>query len=390
MKPIYLDNAATTALDPRVLREMEFVQKNIYANPGSLHQPGQQAKEILVQARMKVAQLINTGSQEIVFISGGTESINMAIKGVALQKGKGHIITSKIEHPAVLETCRYLETKGFSVTYLDVDKEGIINPKEVESAIKKDTILVSIMYANNEIGTIEPINQISKITKKHKILFHTDACQAGGALELDVQKLGVDLMTLNGSKIHGPKGVGILYVKKGTKLEPLFHGGNQEFGLRSGTENLVSIVGFTKALDLVEAEKEKNNAKLIKLRDYLIKQVTKTVPRTFLNGPKTKRLPNNVSISFLDVEGESILLYLNEAGIYVSTGSACSSNKLEISPVLDAIGLKHDSAHGTIRFTLGLNTTKKELDYVVKELKKIIGSLRLLSPIHLGKEDIRK
>jgi cysteine desulfurase len=380
MKTIYLDHAATTPLDPRVKKEMDSIKT--YANPSALHQMGLEAKEILNNARNKIAKILNCKAEEIIFTSGGTESINLALKGI----GKGHIITSKIEHPAVLETCKYLEKKGNKITYLDVDKDGLISLKDLEKAIKKETILITIMYANNEIGTIQPVKEISKIAKKHKVPFHTDACQAG-FLDLNIN---ADLITLNGSKIYGPKGIGILYKRKEIILEPLMHGGGQEFGLRSGTENLTSIVGFAKALELAQKEKDKENQKLTKLRDYFIDKVQKEIPRTFINGHKTKRLQNNANISFLDVEGESILLYLDHKGILVSTGSACSSKKLEISHVLDAIGIKHDAAHGSIRFSLGKSTTKADLDYVVKELKGIIHSLRMLSPIHLNKGDIRK
>jgi cysteine desulfurase len=376
-KTIYLDHAATTPLDPRVKKEMDSIET--YANPSALHQLGLEAKEILQKARNKVAKILNAKPEEILFTSGGTESINLAIKGI----GEGHIITSKIEHPAVLETCKYLEKKGNKITYLDVDKDGLVNPKDVEEAITKDTSLITIMYANNEIGTIQPVKEIAKIAKKHNVPFHTDACQAG-FLDLNIN---ADLITLNGSKIYGPKGIGILYKKRNIKLEPLMHGGGQEFNIRSGTENLTNIVGFAKALEL--AQKEDNN-KITKLRDYFIQKVQKEIPRTFINGHKTKRLPNNANISFLDVEGESILLYLDHKGILVSTGSACSSKKLEISHVLDAIGIKHDAAHGSIRFSLGKSTTKADLNYVVKELKSIIHSLRMLSPVHLNKEEIRK
>ncbi len=388
-KQIYLDHAATTYLDLRVKKEMDLVLEKVYANPGSLHQYGLKAKELLGRCRTRVAEIIKADPSEIIFTSGGTESINLAIKGIAFSKGKGHIITSKIEHPAGLRTCEYLEKKGFSITYLEVDQDGLVNPKEVEKVIRKDTILISIMYANNEIGTIEPIAEIGAVAERHKIPFHTDACQAG-FLDLDVKKLKIDLMTLNGGKIYGPKGSGILYVKKGIKLEPLIHGGGQERGLRSGTENLANIVGFTKALELAQKEKEAENKRLVGLRDYFIQEVLKRIPKVFLNGDPTKRLANNANISFLDVEGESVLLYLDHKGIMVSTGSACSSEKLEISHVLDAIGLKHDAAHGSIRFTLGKKTTKEELDYTVKELIPIIKSLRQISPVHLKAEEIRK
>jgi len=380
-KIIYLDHAASTPLDPIVKKEMNAVKT--YANASALHQMGLEAKEILNQTRNKVAKILNCKAEEIIFTSGGTESINLAIKGIASANKKGHIITSKIEHPAVLDTCKFLEKNGFSVTYLNVNNEGLISLKELEKSITKETLLISIMYANNEIGTVQPVKEIAKIAKKHKVPFHTDACQTG-FLDLNIN---ADLMTLNGSKIYGPKGIGILYKKKGIKLEPLMHGGGQEFGLRSGTENLTGIVGFATALEIAQKE---DNKKIEELRDYLIEKVLKEIPKTFLNGHKTKRLPNNANISFLDVEGESILLYLDQKDILVSTGSACSSEKLEVSHVLDAVGLKHDAAHGSIRFSLGKFTSKKDLDYVVKELKEIISSLRRISPIHLKMEEVRK
>jgi cysteine desulfurase len=384
-KNIYLDHAATTPLDQTVLKSMQPYFSEKFANPGSLHYPGMEVKEAIEQAREEVAKILNVKAEEIIFTSGGTESANLALKGVALQKKKGHIITSEIEHPAVLDTCAYLESLGFKVTYLRVGKEGIISVEDVKKAITKETILISIMYANNEIGTIQPIKDIGTLAKKNNILFHTDACQAAGVLD---KNINVDLITLNGGKIYGPKGIGILYKNKNIQLTPLIHGGGQELNLRSGTENVPGIIGFAKALELVSKDKE--NERLIKLRDYFIEKVLKEIPRSFLNGHKSNRLPNNINISFLDIEGESILLHLNEKGIYVSTGSACSSHKLEISHVLDAIGLKHDAAHGSIRFTLGKSTTKPDLDYVIKELKEVVGSLRKLSPIHLKNEDIRK
>jgi len=388
-KAIYLDHAATTPVDARVLKAMQPYFSEKFANPGSLHNLGLEAKVAIKEARETVAEIINANVEEIIFTPGGTASINLAIKGIAEQKGKGHIITTKIEHPAVLDTCKYLEQKGFSVTYLDVDNDGMIKVKDVQKAIRKDTILITIMYANNEIGTILPITEIGKIAQKHKILFHTDACQAAGALDLNVEKLNVDLITLNGSKIYGPKGIGILYLKKRIKLTPLIHGGGQEQGLLNGTENVPAIIGFAKALELAQAEKDKENKRLIGLRDYFIKKVLTEIKDSFLNGHPTKRLPNNVNISFLNVEGESVLLHLNEKGVYVSTGSACSSHKLEISHVLDAIGLVHDAAHGSIRFSLGKPTSKTDLDYVIKQLIEIIAILRRISPVKITMKEIR-
>ncbi len=389
-KTIYLDHASTTYVAPEVASAMqEYFEKN-YANPGSLHDPGLKAKFNLDNARISVAKIISCSTEEIVFTGGGTESINLAIKGLAFLKGKGHIITSKIEHSAVLNSCRYLEKKGFEVSYMDVDRYGLVSPADIKNAIRKDTILVSIMYANNEIGTIQPIEEISKITKEHNIPFHIDACQAAGSLELDVNKLGADLMSLNGSKIYGPKGIGILYKRKGIELEPLIHGGDQEFGLRGGTENIPGIIGFAKALELAQHNREKESKHLSALRDYLISGILNSIPGSFLNGHPTQRLPNNANISFLDVEGESILLHLSKKGIYVSTGSACTSKKLEISHVLDAIGLNHDAAHGSIRFTLGKLTTKEDIDYTLETLPKVITLLRKLSPVHLELNQIIK
>jgi cysteine desulfurase len=382
---IYLDHASTTHLDHRVHEYVkEYLDKH-YGNPGSLHELGLKAKSATDEARKKIAKVLHCKENEIVFTSGGTESVNLAIKGIAFSKEKGHIITSKIEHPAVLETCRYLEKKGFSVTYLNVDKYGLVKPSDVKKAIRKDTILITIMYANNEVGTIEPITEIGKIAKKNKIIFHTDACQAAGVLNLNVNALHVNLMTINGSKIYGPKGSGMIYIKKGTKLEPLIHGGGQELGLRSGTENVPAIVGLAEALKIADKEKNKEKTRLTRLRNYFIRNVKKKITKTKLNGHPTKRLPNNVNISFLDVEGESLLLYLDNENIYVSTGSACSSNKLEVSHVLDAMGIKHEIAHGSIRFTLGRNTTKKDIDEVLKVLPNIVKSLRRISPLKIKK-----
>ena len=389
MNEIYLDHASTTYVREEVKEVMDRYFSQEFGNPGSFHTVGLRAKNALNQARKKVSEILNCKPGEIIFTSGGTESINLAIKGIAAKKGKGHIITSKIEHPAVLRTCEFLEKSGFEVTYLEVDQNGLVNSEDVENAVTKNTILITIMYANNEIGTIEPIKEIAKIANKHKVPFHTDACQAAG-LEVDVKKLGVDMMTLNGSKIYGSKGIGILYKSSDVKIEQLMHGGSQEKGLRSGTENVPGIIGFAKALELMQNEKIKENERLIKLRDDFIKMVMKKIPRTFINGHPTERLPNNANISFLDIEGESIMLYLNEKEIYVSTGSACSSEKLEVSHVLDAIGLKHDAAHGSIRFTLGKMTTKEDLDYVLEVLPEIIESLRRISPVYLKEEEVRK
>lgn len=373
MNPIYLDNAATTPVNPRVMKEMLPYFTTIYANPSSVHEAGRKAQEAVENSRKKIAEILHGKSEEIIFTSGGTESINLAIKGIALQKGKGHIITSKIEHPSVLEMCKYLERKGFLVTYLNVDKFGLINISELQKSIQKNTILISIQYANNEIGTIQPIKDIGKLAQRHNILFHTDACQAGN-LDLNAEKLNFDLLSLNGSKIYGPKGLGILYKKKNIQLEPLIHGGGQEFLLRSGTENVPGIVGFAKALELVQENRVRENKKLTELRDYFIEEILKNIPNTNLNGHPTQRIPNNINISFQGIEAEALVQYLSQNRIYVSMGSACNSQEIEVSHVLKAIKAKNPL--GAIRFSLGNKTTKKELEYVVEALKEMVESLR--------------
>jgi cysteine desulfurase len=387
---IYLDNAATTYMDPRVRKEMEKYFEKEFGNPNSFHEMGLRARKAVEKSREKVAKILNARPEEIVFTGSGTESINLAIKGVARanrDKGK-HIITSKIEHHAVLDTCGYLEKyEGFKVTYLDVDKYGLVNPKDLEKSIRKDTILITIMYANNEIGTIQPIGEIGKIARKRNIYFHTDACQAGGYLDINVKKLNVDLLTLNGSKIYGPKGTGILYIRSGTRIHPIIHGGGQEFGLRSGTENVPGIVGFAKALEIAQRERRKESKRLIKLRDKLIKGITTKIPKSFLNGHPTKRLPNNVNVSILDIEGEALLLYLNRNGIYASTGSACTSKSLDPSHVITAIGLPYEAAHGSIRFSLGRKTKEKDIDRVLDVLPRIVEKLRSMSPVRLDVRD---
>jgi cysteine desulfurase len=385
---IYMDHAATTYVRKEVKEEMDKYFSEEFGNPGSFNSIGFKAKEALDNARKNVSELLNCIPEEVVFTGSGTESINLAIQGVAKASGKGHIITSAIEHHAVLHTCEALEKEGFKVTYLPVDKQGLVNPKDVEKAIRKDTILISIMYANNEIGTIQPIKEISKITRKRGILFHTDACQAGGALDINVERLGVDLMTLNSSKIYGPKGVGMLFVKRGTPIRPIIHGGGHEFGLRSGTENLPGIIGFAKALELAQKERVKEGERLSKLRDGMIKEVLK-IPESFLNGHPTKRLPNNVNITFLNIEGEALLLHLNEKGICAATGSACTSGSLDPSHVILATGLPYEAAHGSIRFTLGLKTTEDDINHTVKALPDVVDNLRKMSPVKLKVKDVR-
>ena len=372
-KSIYLDYASATPLDSRVFKLMHPFFSKIFANPSSIHSLGQEAHAAVDKSRAQVASLLHAKPEEIIFTSGGTESINLALKGIASQKGKGHIIVSQIEHPAVLETCKYLESKGFSVTYLEVDRFGLISVKKLEKAICSDTILISIIYANNEIGTIQSLSDIGKIAERHKIPFHTDACQAG-LLDLNVETLNVDLMTLNGSKIYGPKDVGILYKRSSVSLEPLLHGGYQEFGFRSGTENVAGIIGFAEALRLLFLNKRKEAKRLQSLRDYFIAEVLRKISGTSLIGHPTKRIPGNVSISFEGVEAEVLLQHLNQQGIYVSTGSACSSQQIEQSKVLKAISVPENV--GTIRFSLGKGTKKADLQYVILTLRNLISSLR--------------
>jgi len=390
MKKIYLDHAATTYTREEVLEAMMPYFSEKYGNPSSFHSVGKEAKDAIEQARGMMARILNCRNAEIIFTGGGTESDNLGIIGTARankEKGK-HIITSKIEHPAVLDACKKLEKEGFEITYISTDKAGIIKLDELKKALRSDTILVSIMYANNEIGTIQPVKEIAKIirdnTEKKKAgfpYFHTDACQAAGSLDLDVMKLGIDLLTLNGSKIYGPKGVGALYVKKGVKVEPLIYGGGQEQGLRSGTENTPAIIGLAKALELSQKEKDKENVRLKKLRDMLINGVIKNIPRAFLNGHATLRLANNANISIPKVEGEAMVLYLDSKGIYASTGSACSSRSLKPSHVLLAIGLNDEMAHSSLRFTLGRKTTKQDIDYVIKVLPEIVKKLTEISSL---------
>ena len=370
----YLDNAATTKISDEVLKAMQPYFNEKYGNASSLHSFGTEAKQAVENARKIIAKSINAEPKEIIFTSGGTESDNIAIKEIAFthKQDGNHIITSKIEHPAVLETCKFLETIGFKITYLDVDKNGLIDLKQLEKSIKKDTILVSIIHANNEIGTIQDIEEIGKICKKHKIIFHTDAVQSYTKIPINVKN--IDLMSLSAHKIHGPKGIGALYVKKGTGIGSLIHGGGHEQGLRSGTENVSGIVGFA------EAVKTADNKNIEKFRDKLINELLK-IPETILNGHKTKRLCNNVNVSFKYIEGEALILQLDSKGIAASTGSACSSKQLEPSHVLLAIGLKPEDAHGSLRLSLSRFTTEKEIDYVVKQIKEVVENLRKISPL---------
>ncbi len=386
MKQIYLDHAATTYIDPRVLQKMKPYLTTAYGNASSLYALGRQVKLAIENARQDVAKILGVSNQEIIFTGSGTESANLAILGIAkAYKNKtNHIIVSKIEHKAVLESAKKLEKEGFKITYLNVDSQGIVKLDELRKALTKKTILVSVMYANNEIGTIQPIKEISKIIRKFRgdnILpaFHSDACQAAGALPLKVNNFGVDSLTLNGSKIYGPKASGCLYVNKNYKIEPLILGGNQEMGLRAGTENTALIVGFAEALKLAEKLRISESRRLINLRNYFIKNILKTIPRSILNGHPQKRLPNNINFSFPGAEGESLVLRLDQYGISVSTGSACTSTELNPSHVLMALGLKETLAHDSLRMTLGRKTTKKDLDYVLKILAKVVDDLRKMA-----------
>ena len=395
-RTVYFDHAATTYVAPEVLEEMMPYFSDIYANPSGLYAIGREVNGALEDARRRVAQILHTMSDSIFFTGGGTESDNMAILGVARKHEKNgkHIITTKIEHHAVLYPCEYLEKHGFEVTYLTPDEFGFVSAKQVKEALRPDTILVSIMYANNEIGTIEPIadigREILKWRKENNTkypYFHTDACQAAGAFDLDVEKLHVDLMTINASKLYGPKGVGILYKHRNVSIEPIIFGGGQERGLRSGTENVPGIVGFAKALEMAQENKEAENNRLIELRNYFWERLEKEIPKLRLNGPSLEnpenRLPNNLNISVLDIEGEALLLYLDEYGIVCSTGSACTSESLDPSHVLLACGLPYEYAHGSLRFTLGKRTTKEDVDYAMKYLPGIVEILRKISPVNL-------
>jgi cysteine desulfurase len=377
-----------------VIKAMLPYFSQVYGNAGSLHQPGRKALMAISRARKTIAQILNCKSEEIIFTGSGTESDNLAIFGAArANKNFGnHIITSNIEHHAVLYPCEQLEKEGFKVTFSKVDKDGLLSLDSFKKAINDNTILVSVMYANNEIGTIQPIEKIGAIIKdvreerkkrglKVPIFFHTDACQAAGYLNLDVQKLGVDLLTLNGSKIYGPKGTGILYIKAGTRIEPIIFGGGQEWGKRSGTENTPGIVGLAEALKIAQKNRKKESQREKKLRDYFIKEILKNISKVVLNGHPQKRLPNNINISILDIEGEAMLLWLDKYGIFVSTGSACDSQSLEPSHVILALSRPYEYANGNLRFTLGRKTTKKDIDYVLRVLPKIVKELRKISPV---------
>ncbi|MBW2980764.1 cysteine desulfurase NifS [Candidatus Woesearchaeota archaeon] len=382
MKRIYLDHAATTQTDPEVVKAMEPYFTEKFGNASSLHSFGVEAKEALEESRETVAKLINAKPSEIIFTSCGSESNNLVLKGLmyANKKKGNHIITSRIEHHAIEETCKHLEKEGFKVTYLPVDNYGMVNPEDVRKAITKDTVLVSIMHANNEIGTIEPIEEIGKICREKKVYFHTDAVQTVGKIPVDVKKLNVDLLSSSAHKLYGPKGVGFLYKKEGISLVPLIHGGGHEAGFRSGTENVAGIVGFAKACELAQKRMDKEISHLKKLSKKLTDGILK-IEKSYLNGHPDKRLPGTNSFRFDFIEGESLILRLDMKGIAASTGSACSTKSLEPSHVLTAIGLRHVQAHGSLRLSLGKDNTEKEVDYLLGVLPDIVKDLRKMSPL---------
>lgn len=384
MHKIYFDHAATTSTRKEVVDTMIPYFTEDFGNPSSIYKLARKNKQAIDESREKVAKYLGADFREIYFTSGGTESDNWAIKGIAESyKNKGnHIITSSVEHHAVLHTCQYLESKGYEVTYLPVDEYGQVNPDDVAKAIKDTTILISIMYANNEIGTIQPIEEIGRIAKEKGIIFHTDAVQAVGHIPIDVHKANVDLLSLSGHKFHGPKGVGALFVRKGVKIKPILHGGAQERNRRGGTENVPAIVGLAAALELAINEMEENNKKMLELRDYIINGIMDKIDHVKLNGHPTNRLPNNINFTFDFIEGESLLLLLDMKGIYGSSGSACTSGSLDPSHVLLAIGLPHERAHGSLRITIGDENTKKEADYFLEVLPPIVQRLRDMSPLY--------
>jgi len=380
---IYLDNAATTRLNPKVLDSMLPYLKENYGNPSSIHFLGRENKKAIDKAREQVAKSLNAQFNEIFFTGGGSESDNWAIKGVAFaneSKGK-HIITTNIEHHAVLHTCKYLEKYGFEITYLPVKSNGIIDIEDLKKAIREDTILISVMFANNEIGTIQPIKEIGEIAREKGIYFHTDAVQAIGHIPIDVKELNIDLLSLSAHKFNGPKGVGVLYIKSGVNILSMIHGGGQERGKRAGTENVAGIVGLGEAIEIATKDIEKKSKYLITLRDRTIKELINRIPDTILNGDPKKRLPGNINVCFKYIEGESILLMLDMKGLAASSGSACTSGSLKPSHVLLAIGLPHEIAHGSLRLTLSEETTDKDMEYLLEVLPPIVENLRKMSPL---------
>ena len=383
-KLIYLDNAATTQVYPEVLDAMLPYFTEHYGNPSAIYSFAGESKKAVDEARANVAALINARTEDIYFTGGGSESDNWALKATAEayeSKGK-HIITSKIEHHAILHTCAYLEQKGYEVTYLDVDEDGKISLEELEKAIRPDTILISIMSANNEIGTIQPIKEIGKIAHDHGVLFHTDAVQAFGHIPIDVEEMNIDMLSASGHKINGPKGIGVMYIRKGVKIRSFIHGGAQERKRRAGTHNVPGIVGIGTAAKLAKENMKERSAKEIALRDHLIERILKEIPYTRLNGHRTDRLPNNANFCFRFIEGESMLILLDSKGICASSGSACTSGSLDPSHVLLAIGLPHEIAHGSLRLTISDQITMEDADYVVDNLKEIVNHLREMSPLY--------
>lgn len=377
-----MDHSATTPVDGEVVDAMLPYFTEIFGNSSSLHSFGTEAAEALLIARRQVAEAIGAQPEEIIFTSGGTESDNLAIRGVIpYNAGKKHVITSVIEHPAVLNTCAFLEKLGHEVTYVPVDAEGIVDLEKLESSIRENTVLISVMHANNEVGTIQPIKEISEIAKKHGIYFHTDAVQSVGKIPVNVDDLGVDMLSISSHKIHGPKGAGALYVRKGTAIEPIVFGGNHEKGMRSGTENIPGIVGLGKAMSLAKERLDVDSKHMQQMRDSLIKGIFKSVSDVRLNGHPSQRLPNNVNLSFKYVEGESMLMMLDMKGIAVSTGSACSSKSLKASHVLSSLNLEDDYIHGSLRISLGRENTMEDIDYVIESLKDTVLKLRAMSPL---------
>lgn len=383
MRQVYLDYSATTPVKEEVLKEMIPYFTENFGNPSSLYTKGATSKEAINKARLQVANLIGANENEVFFTSSGTEADDWALIGIAdALKSKGnHIITTKIEHHAILNSCEYLSKHGYEITYLDVDKEGLVNPQDLKNAITDTTILVSIMFVNNEVGTIQDIKELCRIAKDKKVIFHTDAVQALGNVKIDVKDLGVDLMSISAHKIYGPKGIGALYIKRGTKIANFMHGGAQEGKKRAGTENLPGIVGFGKAAELANLNLEDHIKKLAELRNYFIDQVFEKIENVYLNGSREFRHPGNANLTFEYIEGESMLLYLDLLGISVSTGSACSSASLTPSHVLTCLGVPVEKIHGSLRFTVGDPTTKEDIDYVVEKLVEVVAKLRAISPV---------
>ncbi len=381
---IYLDNAATTKTAPEVVDAMLPYFSEYYGNASTIYSLGAESKKAMDHARQTIADSLGAKPEEIYFTAGGSESDNWALKATAeayASKGK-HIITTKIEHHAILHTCEYLEKRGFEITYLNVDRDGLISLDELKAAIRPDTILISVMFANNEIGTIEPIAEIGEIAKEHGVLFHTDAVQAYAQVPINVDEMHIDMLSASGHKLNGPKGIGFLYIRKGVKIRSFVHGGAQERSRRAGTENIPGIVGLGAAVERAMRIMDSKTRKEIELRDYLIGRLENEIPHCWLNGHRTKRLPNNINFSFLFIEGESMLIMLDMKGICASSGSACTSGSLDPSHVLLAIGLKHEEAHGSLRLTLSEESTKEEMDIVAEEVKKIVQRLRDMSPLY--------